>query len=251
MAGLHSNRGTKRASEARAGLGLDPAAPLADLLTTVEEAAAIPVIVLALPEELAGCLWHDGDRRLIHVNGVHGLPRQRFTLAHELGHAWCRHAGELVIDDVPTLSGRTTQPAEIEANAFAAEFLLPRAGAERHVGREPSLDDLVVLAAIYGVSAIVALYRCTRYGLVGDARAERLREEIDAGLHLERHAALAPPEVRDRLAAIADLPYLSPALRGSALAAALGGSASAAQSAHSAGVEERTLVAALDALAGG
>ncbi len=249
MAGLHSNRGTKRACEARAALGVDAAAPLPCVLSLVEERAGVPVLIHAMPEETAGCLWHEGDRRVIHVNGLHAHPRQRFTLAHELGHVWCRHDGTLVVDDVRTMNGATVSPVEIEANAFAAELLLPRAGVERLVEGEPTLDELVVLASSYGVSAIVALFRCMRWGRVSDERARRLREEIDAGLHLERQAELQPATVEDRIAGVGELPYLSPALHGSALAAALTGSASAGQSAHSAGVSARTLASALDAFA--
>jgi Zn-dependent peptidase ImmA (M78 family) len=248
MAGLHTNRGAKRAREARAALGLEPAEPLSCLLTVVEDAAGIPVIVRPLPERIAGCLWHDGDRRLIHVNGLQALPRRRFTLAHELGHVRCGHEGALVVDEVETIGGSTQDPREMEANAFAAEFLLPRAAVERAITREPTLDDLVLLAARYGVSAIVALLRCVTWKLVSAPRERRLREEIEEGLHLERHAALQPPVPADRLAAIDELPYLSPALAGGALAAALGGTASVGQAADSAAVPERALVPSVASL---
>ena len=64
---------------------------------------------------------------MLWVNGTHVAARQRFTLAHEFGHDWCRHDGKLAVDTFETMSGKTRNPREIEANAFAAEFLLPRA----------------------------------------------------------------------------------------------------------------------------
>jgi Zn-dependent peptidase ImmA (M78 family) len=249
MGSLDTNRGAKRAREARVALGLDPAAPLGCLLTVVEERAGIPVIVRAMPEEIAGCLWHDGAHRLIHVNGLQALPRQRFTLAHELGHARCGHPGALPVDDVTTITGGTHNPVEVQANAFAAEFLVPRSGLEQVIEGAPTLDELVVIAATYGVSAIVALFRCVTCGLVGDRRADRLQAEIDDGRHLERHHAIAPRVVEDRLAAIGELPYLSPSLRSSALAAALGGRASVDQAAASAGLSPQALLPAVVALA--
>jgi Zn-dependent peptidase ImmA (M78 family) len=219
--GEHVNRGTKRAREARATLGCSAAGPLPCLLTIVEEDAGIPVLLHRLPGDVAGCFWHDGDRRLIHVNAAHGLPRRRFTLAHELGHAWMGHDGAVVVDDVHMLGGRTASPRELEANAFAAEFLVPARGLEELLGGEPpTLDTLVVLAAGFGVSAIAVLYRCVSCGLAGDDRARRLEAEIGEGLHLARHAELRPPVIDDRLAAIDALPYLSPALAGSELAVA-------------------------------
>jgi Zn-dependent peptidase ImmA (M78 family) len=250
MAGIDTNRGAKRAREARAALGLDPGAPLECLLTVVEDRVGVPVIVRAMPENVAGCLWHREGHRLIHVNGTHPLARQRFTLAHELGHVRCGHDGALAVDEVGTITGRTVDPAERQANAFAAEFLVPKVALQRLVTAEPTLDALVELAARFGVSTHVALFRCITCGLVGEARAARLREEIDAGHHLERHAAIAPPEVDDRLARIVELPYLSPALAGSAPAAALGGHASVDQVAHAAGVDPGTLMPAVVALSG-
>jgi Zn-dependent peptidase ImmA (M78 family) len=248
MAGLHTNRGAKRAREARQALGIDAAAPIACLLSVVEQAAGIPVIVRPLPERIAGCLWHDGGGRLIHVNGLQAPARQRFTLAHELGHVRCGHDGDLVVDAPETIAGATRDPREMEANAFAAEFLVPRAGLEQAISGEPTLDDLVVLAASHGVSAIVVLLRCVSCGLVGAQREQRLREEIEEGLHLERHAALEPRLVADRLAAIRELPYLSPVLADGALAAALAGGASVRQAADAAAVAERALAPSIAAL---
>src|SRR3954447_6859703 len=250
MPGLDTNRGAKRAREARAALGLDASAPLDCLLTVVEDRVGVPVIVRAMPENVAGCLWHSGGRRLIHVNGTHPLARQRFTLAHEIGHLRCGHDGALAVDELGTITGGTVDPGERQANAFAAEFLVPKGALQRLVTAEPTLDALVELAARFGVSTPVALFRCITCGLVGERHAARLREEIDAGHHLERHAAIAPAEIDDRLARIVELPYLSPALAGSALAAALGGQASVDQAALAAGVDPGRLMPAVVALSG-
>src|SRR5215218_856798 len=57
MAGVDVNRGAKRAREARAALGLDPAAPLACLLSVVEEDARLPVVVCAMPDGVAGACF--------------------------------------------------------------------------------------------------------------------------------------------------------------------------------------------------
>src|SRR6266849_50373 len=48
--------------------------------------------------------------------------RARFTLAHEYGHHVLQHG--LSIDKVINISGKQP-PKEVEANFFAAEFLLP------------------------------------------------------------------------------------------------------------------------------
>jgi Zn-dependent peptidase ImmA (M78 family) len=226
MPSEHTHRGRKRAREARAALGLDPGAPLADLLTAVEEDAGLSVIVTRrLPEKVAGACVRDGGSALLWVNGAHATARQRFTLAHELGHAWLRHAGALPVETSATLAGRPTSPPEIEANAFAAEFLVPRAGLEQVVTGDPTLEHVVVIAAHYGVSAIVVAYRIRELALVSAERCGRLEREIEDGLHgeLRRSLPLSVPD--DRLAGIGELPYLSPRLEATLLGAVLDGGA--------------------------
>jgi Zn-dependent peptidase ImmA (M78 family) len=225
MASIDSNRGAKRAREARAALGLDPAAPLRCLLTVVEERAGLPVVVTALPEDVAGACYRDGDGAVLWVNGSQFRPRQRFTLAHELGHAWCAHDGELELDTFATLNGRTSSPFEVQANAFAAEFLLPRSGMEEVVAGEPTLEEVVVISAHYGVSAIMVVYRLKQLRVASDRRTEQLRAEVDEGLHRDVFKGLALKPRADRLGAIDHLPYLSAALDGTHLSAALRGEA--------------------------
>jgi hypothetical protein len=221
VGGLHFNRGAKRAREARAALGLDPAVPLECLLSVVE--TQFPVVVAALPDAVAGAAYGGG---VLWVNGNQIARRQRFTLAHEFGHAWIGHDGRLEPDTLETLNGRTTNPYEIQANAFAAEFLLPRLGIEARVdGVEPTLDDVVRIGAAFGVSAPVVVIRLKQLRLASPARLARLGREIEEGLHSQLFDHLGLSRVDDRLARIDTLPYLSPQLSGSLLAAALHGDA--------------------------
>jgi Zn-dependent peptidase ImmA (M78 family) len=225
MASIDSNRGAKRAREAREALGLDPAAPLRCLLTVVEQCAGLPVVVTALPEDVAGACYRNGAGAVLWVNGSQFRPRQRFTLAHELGHAWCKHDGDLEIDTFATLNGKTSNPFEVQANAFAAEFLLPRSGVEELVAGEPTLEEVVVISAYYGVSAIMVVYRLKQLRMASERRIEHLHGEVDDGLHHAVFKGLGMTPLADRLGAIDHLPYLSPALDGTHLSAALRGDA--------------------------
>lgn len=225
MPSLHSNRGAKRAREARAALTPDPAGPLECVLSIAELAVETAVIVTELPEAVAGACCTNGAGAIVWVNGAHSLPRQRFTLAHELGHLWIGHEVGVEVDDIPTLSGVTTNPVEIEANAFAAEFLVPAVGLRGRVSGSPSLDDVVVLAADYGVSAIMLTYRLKQLDLAPPKRIRRLVEEIAENLHRQAYERLEPPTPDDGLSRIEALPYLSPALKDSLLDAALRGDA--------------------------
>lgn len=236
MPGRDTNIGAKRARDTRTALGLDPAAPI-DVLAVAEERVRVPVAVAALPDEVAGCCWLDGPRALLWVNGDQALVRQRFTLAHELGHLRLGHRGELPVDLVETLAN-TRDPREVQANAFAAELLAPRAGVKEMVSAEPGLGDVAAIAGRYGISMLAALYRLVTLQLT--TRGERLREELDEGLgtYLD-----VPPYV-DGLSRIT-LPRL-PA--GSALDAAFRGSASVGAAASAAGADAGALGAALGLL---
>jgi Zn-dependent peptidase ImmA (M78 family) len=225
MPSKDSHSGAKRAREARSAMGLDAKTRLGCLLTVVEERARLPVVVTGLPDDVAGACYRDGGGAVLWVNGSpqQGHVRRRFTLAHELGHAWCGHDGALEIDTFATLSGKTSTPYEVQANAFAAEFLVPRDALDEVVTREPTLEEAVIIAAHYGVSAIMVVYRFKTLGLASDARIALLEREVKDGLHHEVSARLGLPKLEDRLGAIDHLPYLSPALEGTALAAGLRG----------------------------
>jgi len=221
MASEHSNRGAKRAREARAALGLDSAAPVACLLTVIEQVAHLPVVVAGLPQHVAGACFRRGDSAVLWVNGLQGHARQRFTLAHEFAHTWCGHDGRLEVDTFATLGGRTTNPYEVQANAFAAEFLVPRAGIAALVADAPTLEDVVTLAHAYGVNPIVVVFRLKQLGLADEERVDRLEAQVEEQLDVAIAERLGLAPRADRLAEIGALPYLSPSLRGTRLEAAI------------------------------
>ena len=78
---------------------------------------------------LSGALYRAEDgHAVLGVNNWHTEVRQRFTIAHELGHLLL-HPDELFVDGVlkrDDASSLAIRSHEIEANAFAAELLMPR-----------------------------------------------------------------------------------------------------------------------------
>jgi Zn-dependent peptidase ImmA (M78 family) len=76
--------------------------------------------------EIAGMLVRGADETVIGVNSLHHPNRQRFTIAHELGH-FLLHKGDVHIDRAfrNAISSQAVDPDEIEANRFAAELLMP------------------------------------------------------------------------------------------------------------------------------
>lgn len=67
-----------------------------------------------------------GDKARITVNNAQIHERQRFSVAHELGH-WMLHRGELMICEANDIDGPLSplKANERDADAFAAALLMP------------------------------------------------------------------------------------------------------------------------------
>jgi Zn-dependent peptidase ImmA (M78 family) len=87
--------------------------------------------------DVSAVLKRDGDSAVIGVNSAHSAKRQRFSIAHELGHFFL-HPGESLFVDFGerlnrsatvkfrnAVSSQATDSDEIEANRFAATLLMP------------------------------------------------------------------------------------------------------------------------------
>ena len=138
-----------------------------------EKRLSVDVAVEALPSGLDGLSLARGDYRLILVSSSIPATRQRYTIAHELGHlAAGDHDDELVIDE--NMYSKKT-PEETRANAFAASFLMPEKSLLRHIGAAGVSDATVGrLLARYKVSPMALAYRLHNAGHI-DARR---RDEI-------------------------------------------------------------------------
>jgi hypothetical protein len=237
-----SNRGAKRAREARAALGYSRAGPLPDVLEAIEGPGRAHVLLLDLPPDVAGAFIPRPALPLLVVNGRQALARQRFTLAHEFGHHRMGHS--YVVDDQAAIGGGLMDDRnEVSANAFAAEFLLPREavaawGAE-HVRGAVTLEHVLLLAGDYGVSAQAARYALETAGVLSDRRrARQLDDEIAGELHHELARWLGLQPLADGLAhAAATLPRIPSALRGSALGDLLAGASDIGELARRTGAE--------------
>jgi len=112
--------------------------------------------------------------------------RQRFTLAHELGHLML--AGRLAghIDE------------EVACNRFAGAFLVPRQSALQELGARRSfieLKELALLKEEFGLSMGGLLYRARDLGIVSPAwRDEQVRQFRLKGWHLTEPGAPYPVE---------------------------------------------------------
>jgi Zn-dependent peptidase ImmA (M78 family) len=132
-----------------------------------------------LGEDMSGLLVVDNNRAAIGYNSMHPSVRQRFTIAHEIGH-YVLHAKRctqacLFIDKY-VLYRRDQQPSlgndqqEVEANAFAAALLMPAQLVREEIKRQDfdldDDDDLHELARRFKVSASAMSNRLANLGLL-------------------------------------------------------------------------------------
>ncbi len=82
--------------------------------------------------ELSGMLVRDDDpdMAVIGVNSTHHPRRQRFTIAHEIGHLALHKGRKVTVDsglrvDYRDEAGNPSVQEERDANAFAASLLMP------------------------------------------------------------------------------------------------------------------------------
>lgn len=97
----------------------------------------------------------EGAKGAIYYNPSEPYVRQRFTVAHELGHALMGH-GERPRDTSSSMN--SYEPVEVEANCFAAELLMPVATVRSAVDQF-SITDISVLAAGFNVSESAMKFR--------------------------------------------------------------------------------------------
>lgn len=108
-----------------------------------------------LDNDLSGMAHIRNGVVVVGVNSLHAPNRQRFTLAHELGHVVLHrsilesavHVDRVLLRDRTSSAGVDRQ--EIEANAFASELLMPTDILNSLLGgRAVILDDDKEVAAL-------------------------------------------------------------------------------------------------------
>jgi Zn-dependent peptidase ImmA (M78 family) len=158
----------------------------AERLLTDAAVDAPPVDVEALAErlgirirrepfegKLSGLLKRTENGAILGVNSSHPASRQRFTIAHEIGH-FLLHTEALHVDDGfgirfrDDTSSQATDDAEIEANQFASHLLMPASFLELDIRESGRIDiededQVKVFADKYGVSTQAMTLRLAKF----------------------------------------------------------------------------------------
>ena len=164
---VEADRGA-RALRAHWGLGIEPVPCLIQVL----EDRGVKVLATEL-SGVDGLMAHvtrgtGGSVPVVVVNSAVCAERQRFTIAHELGHL--------------VLSPGRKVPAEGAANRFAGAFLMPAEALWAEVGKRRSsigLGELFRLKPLFGVSVQALANRCRDLGIFGPSLYRRLFREFD------------------------------------------------------------------------
>lgn len=132
---------------------------------------------------------------------------QRFTAAHELGHFSMRHKPSLddesMLRRMPIQSRPTGDFQEVEANAFAVEFIMPRWLIGWHSARQGwTVDDfrrpdvVYQLALRLGASYEAMCWTLVRHSFVQPAHAQELLQTQPRSLKITLLEAYQPQDYR-------------------------------------------------------
>ncbi len=163
------------------GLGELPIKNMVHLL----ESKGVRVYSLAIDavEVDAFSMWRR-DRPFVFLNTLKSAEHGRFDAAHELGH--------LVLHRHAAPSG---QEAEQDANAFASALLMPPASVRAHAPRFATIDNLMRLKKVWGVSLAAMTYRLHKLDLLSEWHYRKLYIEISSRGYRKREPDGGPREV--------------------------------------------------------
>lgn len=125
------------------------------------------------PDNVSGVIFKENGNYVILVNELHSIGRKSFTIAHELGHYFLHRElldsdNELVSyiksNDKPCpalMRGMDYNQREKEANAFAAEILMPEKEFKEKCMSANSIEEV---SRYFGVSVQAASIRANNLG---------------------------------------------------------------------------------------
>jgi Zn-dependent peptidase ImmA (M78 family)/transcriptional regulator with XRE-family HTH domain len=154
------------AAAVRSGWSL-PDGPIGNVLREVEAHGAVAAWSRSTSERISAFSSWQGDRPVMILGATKGdAARSRFDAAHELGHLVCHPKAD------------PTGAHEAQAQAFAAELLMP---AEEIIDELPRRFDLGAYAHLkhrWGVSIQALLYRARTLEVISDSAYQRAMMHI-------------------------------------------------------------------------
>lgn len=164
-----------KAERIRNKLGEDNKSPL-DIFALVQTIEGLTLVFYPMGDSISGmCIKGKNNNCTIAINSSMTLGRQRFSLAHELYHLYY----DANMRSICAKNIGDGKSIEKEADAFAANLLMPRIALEEKVevysyknGGTLSIEDIIRIEQYFGVSHQAALYQLYNCHLIDKAQLE-------------------------------------------------------------------------------
>ena len=161
--------------------------PIADMTELLEE-RGIKVFKMSLPKSVDGLSSHvhltgGSDVPVVVCSTAKSLERQRFTIAHELGH--------MVLDIGLGIH------EERACNRFAGAFLAPKKELIREVGRRRlnfGFTEVIEVKQMFGISAAALVVRMRDLGIITEATLRNIFGGIGSRWRTEEPSPLKRTE---------------------------------------------------------
>lgn len=175
--GTYYEQGYRLAEAAHARLSADGRAITeSDMCSLVEAAFGTDVAVVELDRDFDGLATSSETVKLIMLATTHVPYRQRFTLAHELGHLLAGDDQGLHLDEDVFDKGQAKDPSERRANAFASALLMPEEALRSAVGTTGLTEEkFAALVAELMVSPSALAYRLQNLRLIDAGTCDRFK----------------------------------------------------------------------------
>lgn len=137
----------------------------ADLNIDIKQVAKLNEIEISyetMESSQSGYLKNINDKWVIGVNIQHNPKRQRFTIAHELGHYFMHREKNLDFEDATFFRIDNSTSIEYAANEFAARLLMPEDRVRKAI--DGGLKSLEKLADMFLVSTAAIKFRVVSLG---------------------------------------------------------------------------------------
>lgn len=118
----------------------------------------IDLVKTVLDDDISGKLQKTNEGKwVITVNSIHHIKRQRFTLAHELGHYFLHRNRAIEFVDEALYRSTHMDSMEYEANNFAGALLMPKAVISEFIAKHGASAELI--SEHFNVSVLAAKIR--------------------------------------------------------------------------------------------
>ncbi|EMJ62072.1 PF06114 domain protein [Leptospira sp. P2653] len=176
--GLPSEKATEAARIIRRLWNI-PSGPISNLFAVIE-ASSIPIFPIRFPleDKFSGCaVLLNQVQPIIFYNSNYPSDRNRFSVAHELGHIVLHHLGESSEQNYYYEYNQNL--IESQANDFASEFLMPEKEIRNDL-RNLSIESLQRLKYKWRVSMAALVERAYRLSIINYNKYIYFRKEFSA-----------------------------------------------------------------------